>query len=153
MSPELLVLRDPEETKVIVDRRDSLDFLDLRGNVDYLETQDQSDIEAITDRRANQESRALKELQGPREPEEHRVWTAGMDMDLQDLQVLREIQAFLDTRAQWVRMESRDLKDTRDKMGTGGEGGTQGSQENQVFLETQDVQDVWAPEDLLEAKT
>lgn len=58
---------------------------------DSLEVRDQPDALDLSDRRANQETQVIKELQVHWEPEECRVRTAETVTDLRDLKVSREI--------------------------------------------------------------
>ncbi|TDH11233.1 hypothetical protein EPR50_G00058760 [Perca flavescens] len=57
---EPLVHRDAGEETENLDRKESLASLDLRVDRDQLETRDNLDVAALTDRRANQETRVLR---------------------------------------------------------------------------------------------
>lgn len=74
-----------------------------------------------------------------------------MVMDLQDLEVQREILDFLDIPACRARTACRDLRDTRDGKGTVAEGETLGCRERREGQEGLAIQDTEAPEVLLEA--
>lgn len=52
----LQVHRVPEGPEVSLDREESMAFLDVRVDLEKMETREQTDAMALTDRRANQES-------------------------------------------------------------------------------------------------
>lgn len=87
----------------------------------------------------------------PRDLEECRVWMAETDLDFKDAKALKEILVFLVTLVYRVRKVCRDPRGIRDPKGTKVEGVTQVCQENQVYLESQDIQDIKVQKVILEA--
>lgn len=144
--------RVPEGSEVNPGPEESPAFLDLRVDQDFLETREQPDAAALTDRRANQEIQVIKVCQDPRGPEGWRVRMAKTVTDLKDLKDPREILVSLVTPGYRARTACRDPKDTRDPKATGAAAETRVCRESRACLENLDIQDTRVPEVLQEAK-
>lgn len=148
----LRVNRESSGSEVNLGREESLDFLDLRVDLDPPVEQDRPAAVVGPDRRANQEIQDLRVFPDRWDPEECRVRMVKTVMGLQDPKVQREILVSLVTPAYQVSTDWKDPKETRDGKGTSDEGETLAGLENQEGKESRDTQDIGATEVLQEAK-